>query len=243
MKRRLLLFVSCGLMFGVNAQIDIQINNQSVDPSQVYVHDAAASDVINIYWINNSPNVLEAKVDICLLEDDPNIKVHNLTFAGVGDPFGGYCFNTDNLQQGDCLNTPSYSLVYATVSPSESIQSACYINTNGMGCDKYRLALYDDTTELASLVVQFCKSTSVGIAENEVVSFSLYPNPSSGEFTVEATSPIADVSVTDALGRSISVDESWSNGTSCSLSCGHGNYFVEVRLVDGTISRRQIVIE
>lgn len=230
-------------MIGVNAQIDIQINNQSVDPNQVYVHDADVSDVLNISWINNTPNVLQAKVDICLVEDAPDIEVFDLTFANVNDPFGGYCFNTDNLQEGDCLNAPSYSSVYSIVHPTESILSACFIQTTGAGCDTYRLAFYEDTIERAFLNVQFCKSTSVGIGENEAVSFSLYPNPSSGEFTVEATSPIADVSVTDALGRSISVDESWINGTSCSLSCGHGNYFVEVRLVDGTISRRQIVIE
>ena len=82
----------------------------------------------------------------------------------------------------------------------------------------------------------------VGIKDyvEEDNAFSVYPNPTSGQFTVELLKENAEVIVTDMLGKQISKIQTTQKKMNWQLE-DSGFYIVNVKTNQGTITRKLIV--
>jgi hypothetical protein len=49
------------------------------------------------------------------------------------------------------------------------------------------------------------KNNTLGISENDVANFTIYPNPTSGELYIESKLPISQISVYNILGQLIEI--------------------------------------
>jgi hypothetical protein len=71
-------------------------------------------------------------------------------------------------------------------------------------------------------------------------SFSIYPNPTSGQFTVELSTDNAEIIVTDILGKQIIKTQTIHNTKNLQLE-DNGIYFISITTKQGTITRKLIV--
>ena len=85
------------------------------------------------------------------------------------------------------------------------------------------------------------QNTSTGIAETENnISISVYPNPTSGQFTIMLPTDKADIIVTNLLGQTIIKEQATQKTMDLQLN-ENGVYIVFVRTKQGTATRKLIV--
>ncbi|NVK04497.1 MAG: T9SS type A sorting domain-containing protein [Flavobacteriia bacterium] len=89
------------------------------------------------------------------------------------------------------------------------------------------------------------KNNDVGTEELEVNALKLYPNPSTGSFTLEFEAGARNLRVLDLQGRAIASESIDANSTSISkdLDLESGVYFVEVEFANGSVAVQALVIE
>jgi PKD repeat protein len=79
-------------------------------------------------------------------------------------------------------------------------------------------------------------STSVGVNELSLAHVSVYPNPSSGVFSIEASMEMETAYITDLSGKLIFTGELSGNETVIDAEkFASGTYFLSIRFADGMI--------
>jgi hypothetical protein len=101
-------------------------------------------------------------------------------------------------------------------------------------------------TNLAGCISETCKNVTVGISSIEKPSgFKIYPNPSTGNFTIEIENPSNNVSigVYDLVGNQIKIMEISPNKLfySIDLKVANGIYLVRVRNWEKVFNQKVIV--
>lgn len=90
-------------------------------------------------------------------------------------------------------------------------------------------------------IAAYCAATQLEETEIEdAYDFSMFPNPTQGQFTINTEQAIVDIVVRDALGRICFQTRPGDHGLSLSLDSA-GLYFVTVRMNEKTITRKLIV--
>lgn len=83
---------------------------------------------------------------------------------------------------------------------------------------------------------------TLGIAENNTVSFSVFPNPSNGAFHIEGER-IDDVQVLDCTGRSISANIQ-NNGTSADVQVSGASGMYLIRIIhNGQVTTQSVLVK
>jgi hypothetical protein len=84
----------------------------------------------------------------------------------------------------------------------------------------------------------------VGLTEQQAIDASIYPNPSTGEFTIESSELISDVKVYELSGRIILNETPKASKYVLNLTDAvSGMYIIELMYASGSISRNSVVIE
>lgn len=109
---------------------------------------------------------------------------------------------------------------------------------------QYKVCL--KVTNIAGCVSETCKDVTVGIKNlNRPAGFKLYPNPNSGNFTLEIDNPGTDLSIAiyDLLGNQIKTVESFPDQTSylLDLNVAEGMYNVRLRNGDKVYYQKVII--
>lgn len=89
-------------------------------------------------------------------------------------------------------------------------------------------------------------SLPMGIAEEaNANSFTVYPNPAPGEFTVRASSPVKTVCIHDATGKAVAHTSAWvsQNETRISCNAAPGLYTVAITFENGSTINRILIVE
>ena len=112
--------------------------------------------------------------------------------------------------------------------------------------------LGDGTTNGSSIPIQVSGLCPVSNAVNEIntqASISVYPNPSSGEFTIQmadGTCQMADIKIYTVLGeciyKSFILNPKSLIGVSLPSGTGQGIYFLELKTREGNVAVKKIVI-
>jgi len=86
--------------------------------------------------------------------------------------------------------------------------------------------------------------TLIGINELDNESFVMYPNPSNdGMFTISTTTPIIQINVVDALGRTIQLQADPSTGLINGSSLVAGKYIVRVITEDNVYTKQLMILK
>jgi hypothetical protein len=92
-------------------------------------------------------------------------------------------------------------------------------------------------------VISASTGVCTGFDEIESTNFSLYPNPSTGEFTIETfNTNDADIIVTTATGQIVHSDVIRSQRTNLNLSLSAGVYFVSI-VQNGFTNTKQLITQ
>jgi hypothetical protein len=101
---------------------------------------------------------------------------------------------------------------------------------------------YASNSDMATANVEVIDST-VGINEQEVKGLGIYPNPTSGQLSLQANEPIKNVLISDVLGKQVFNGN--PNNTKINLNLNQltkGIYFVRVK-TDNAMSVRKLVVK
>jgi hypothetical protein len=101
---------------------------------------------------------------------------------------------------------------------------------------------YASNSDMATANVEVIDST-VGINEQEVKGLEIYPNPTSGQLSLQANEPIKNVLISDVLGKQVFNGN--PNNTKINLNLNQltkGIYFVRVK-TDNAMSVRKLVVK
>jgi hypothetical protein len=100
------------------------------------------------------------------------------------------------------------------------------------------------TTPLTNQTLVLCKDEPLewlGLNDKESTSFSVYPNPTNGEFKIKGIEGLANVEIIDQAGRILKTFEDVSKTSTMDLSnLNAGTYFASI--VNGTVTTVQRVI-
>ncbi|MEK9620076.1 MAG: T9SS type A sorting domain-containing protein [Flavobacteriales bacterium] len=96
-----------------------------------------------------------------------------------------------------------------------------------------------DTT----LNLQFGSCTTPGTGIDELKSsFSIYPNPSNGVITIQATNSIKTVNIYNMIGNLVMVKNIANNQTTMNIeNLTNGVYFMELNLNNGSILNSKFI--
>jgi hypothetical protein len=107
-----------------------------------------------------------------------------------------------------------------------------WINYNYMRC-------FSDDSLTIQLTTKACDYWSlIGLEEENLASFKIYPNPSSGWVTLDAEQAISQVEITDITGRKLAV---YKNQTSFDLPLPSGLYLLTVTFKNGEVAVQKVV--
>lgn len=105
----------------------------------------------------------------------------------------------------------------------------CLTVTNSIGCE----SIYCETITI----------TGVGINEKSTLNFSVFPNPSQGNFTLQSNTTILRVTVKDLIGKNILTKNINSLNAQISLNeVNNGFYFIEIETTNGKAVKRVEVV-
>lgn len=111
---------------------------------------------------------------------------------------------------------------------------------------------YDATTTgtyAAEITQGGCVDTSecilvdfTAIDEMQIESMNIYPNPSTGAFTISSSDVIESIEVFDILGRTISLPINLNNGSVDGSELVNGNYMVTIKTNKGIFAKEIIIL-
>ena len=122
-----------------------------------------------------------------------------------------------------------------------------YIGAVGQPEPYDQFAIHPDNTSTraaGTLYIDNIKFGSVlsGISEVQAASFKMYPTFTSGKCAVSADTEIAQIVVRNIMGQTVQTISVNSNQTNLDLSsCAAGNYFVNVKMVDGKTGIQKLI--
>lgn len=107
----------------------------------------------------------------------------------------------------------------------------------------YAIPFNANNEEGPRVAIRFTPEGELSLADVELSSVSLYPNPASSELTVSATSSINRIEIANLLGQKVYENATLgSNQATINVSTlQHGAYFVRVYTSEGTMTRKLIV--
>lgn len=107
----------------------------------------------------------------------------------------------------------------------------------------YAIPFNANNEEGPRVAIRFTPEGVLSLADVELSSVSLYPNPASSELTVSATSSINRIEIANLLGQKVYENATLgSNQATINVSAlQHGAYFVRVFTSEGTMTRKLIV--
>lgn len=107
----------------------------------------------------------------------------------------------------------------------------------------YAIPFNANNEEGTRVAIRFTPEGVLSLADVELSSVSLYPNPASSELTVSATSSINRIEIANLLGQKVYENATLgSNQATINVSTlQHGAYFVRVFTSEGTMTRKLIV--
>ena len=129
----------------------------------------------------------------------------------------------------------------------DKIGSSYYFVPQAGFCDPptFPLRCYDDSIigHYETGAASSCQWTNVGINDvNNSFSFSIYPNPSSGTFTISSSQKINSIEIFDVLGKEIIQLEAGSRKQEINISAqAQGVYFVKVFSESGGFSIQKMI--
>lgn len=104
-------------------------------------------------------------------------------------------------------------------------------------------AEYSNGVKSAIAMSNIIQKLSVGIAESSDGQLEIYPNPSSGIFTVKAASTISKFIVLDQAGRALAEQE--ADNFDCTVNLSHlneGVYFIRFEMASDPIVKKIVII-
>jgi len=153
-----------------------------------------------------------------------NYKDDSVRIADAGTHLQATVFGDNSTQwiewfvNGQNIRVNSDTIDVSRLSDGDSIQ----VRTSGPG----------NCNILSNILIW----RTLGI-EDSFIEFSIYPNPSSGNFTIESRVPIMEVTIYDLSGQS--VHEGNSNEISINLS--PGAYYIKVATKEGTGTKKLLI--
>ncbi|MGM9820542.1 MAG: T9SS type A sorting domain-containing protein [Candidatus Onthomorpha sp.] len=107
----------------------------------------------------------------------------------------------------------------------------------------YAIPFNANNEEGPRVAIRFTPEGVLSLADVELSSVSLYPNPASSELTVSSTSSINRIEIANLLGQKVYENATLgSNQATINVSTlQHGAYFVRVFTSEGTMTRKLIV--
>ncbi|MEI6488399.1 MAG: T9SS type A sorting domain-containing protein [Bacteroidota bacterium] len=230
------------------------------DGTFVYVHATADSsylvgyvDTVNNYIIHYPNSLLFALRPITY---------SNLTTDAFSDIFSSSSYNF-NGQGTSTINADGYGTLILpngtysnvlrlkitqnqtdTVLPSHTLSNSntiSYVWFDGIHTSALLKIDSTHTGTYTSKSVEYLLNETIGIEElTKNNDFNLYPNPSSGQFTILLPSDNAIISVSDLLGQQILKTQTAEKTLNLELD-NNGIYFVQVTTKQGTTTRKLIV--
>jgi hypothetical protein len=76
----------------------------------------------------------------------------------------------------------------------------------------------------------------------QIESMNIYPNPSTGAFTISSSDVIESIEVFDILGRTISLPINLNNGSVDGSELVNGNYMVTIKTNKGIFAKEIIIL-
>ncbi len=139
--------------------------------------------------------------------------------------------NTATISSWTSFNVQISS--YTTADSASIYLSSCSF-PGGVPDPQGNSALYVDNLSFDTLI-------TTGISEeNELSSFAVYPNPTSGQFTVLLPTDNGTITVTDILGMQILETQATQKSMNLQLA-DNGIYLVYVKTKEGTTTRKVVV--
>jgi Secretion system C-terminal sorting domain len=218
---------------------------------------AYAVDYTNLYKYNTAGNLVW-QVRMSNNPDD-NRRFHIVTDAN-GNSYITYAYNHQwatslwniNYKKFDAngnIRAVGFPLPY-TVNDNAPTAIALNPQSNKLFMSGYYkgtqtfngLSIIGTTQKVFFLGLDVLPNTTTGIPYSEelVSDWNLYPNPTSGQFTVELQSDNATITVTDILGQQILKTQTTEKITNLQLD-NNGIYIVYVTTTQGTTTRKLIV--
>ncbi|MFK7948575.1 MAG: T9SS type A sorting domain-containing protein [Saprospiraceae bacterium] len=205
--------------FSTNNNADMYLIKLDSNGTELWTktYGGNADDEANALWITNDNG--------CIIVGKSN------SFSN-GD-FDGYIVKTDT--NGDTLWTKTYGGNGEEDFKSiQQITDDGYIiagltNSQGAGDFDMWLLKTDSLGKLAS-------TSTIGQNPNDIINYSVYPNPNNGIFTIEANFNISTIEVFNALGKMVySKDLNTSNTTINLSNQAKGVYFYRLKLYNESI--------
>lgn len=103
----------------------------------------------------------------------------------------------------------------------------------------YNLRCYHDDDISVNFTAHDCK-TGIGLEEENLAPFKIYPNPSSGSITIDASQQIIRVEVRDLTGRLLAV---YKNQTMLELPQQSGLYLLNITFKNGEKAVQKVIRE
>ncbi len=169
----------------------------------------------------------------------PTIYKNYLYFVASGSNIDHQLWQSDGTEAGTKIVAPSSTLVHSPLSAARQLflyerDSALYFCA-GYTSAGHELWSVNDTS----------KSVGINTITHNAFSFSLYPNPNNGTFTLvldNTNFTTGSLQVYDALGRRIHEQAVTDKTQTIRLQQPAGNYWVKLQLDDAVLTK-QLVVE
>ena len=205
------------------------------DDSLTYVYDVQNShQFTNGLWISDSAGRFWYQLTYSYTETgcsnihgnnyNVNYKDDSVRIADAGTHLQATVFGDNPTQwiewfvNGQNIRVNSDTIDVSRLSDGDSIQ----VRTSGTG----------GCNILSNLLIW----RTLGI-EDAFIEFSIYPNPSSGNFTIESRVPIMDVTIYDLSGQSVHE----GNSNEISINLAPGAYYIKVVTKEGTGTKKLLI--
>ena len=114
------------------------------------------------------------------------------------------------------------------------------------GCDPSRAIINTSRSNIKQIVYTpiIDTTTPIGISENMLIDFNVYPNPSKGQITITGAKDLGKIKieVTNVLGQVLYSEEAIANNKVIDLNrFANGVYFVRLYVEDRTVSKKIIL--
>lgn len=184
---------------------------------------------------------------VCVLVSDScgsDTTCYSLTVTECATPTANFTV-TDNDPTFDFTNTSSttgtatYAWSFGDGNSSTQESPSHTYSADGT----YTVVLIvSDSCGVDSLTQTVTVDIFAGIDELDLNAISIYPNPSTGEFVVEAGKVMRKVQVIDASGKIVYNEDAIGTVKDVKLSVANGIYTLQVSFDDGAITQKRIEI-
>jgi hypothetical protein len=223
--------------------IAISILNSVVDSNAVVgikiLSSSSGDSIYNCQITNNGVGINDAGGASFPIRITKNNISSNATGILLSDPTHLYMCNR-------ICNNSTYDLKYTGSSNTTNVKNNYWCTSDSASTQPL---IYDAHNNISYGIVYFmpldstCSPVVTGIWENSLVnSFSVYPNPSNGIFTISSKQNISLIIVSDVLGQIVSESKPHSSKVEITIE-KTGIYFVTIKTGTQTTTKKVIVTD